>query len=80
VQRDRVEQVHLVAAPRERQRVGARAAADVEDDRGRWREVALQQLERAGELQAAPVLEAPGLAALVVEGGDLAVVGHGVAP
>ncbi len=77
VQRHRVEQVDLVARARQRQRVGARGAADVEHDGRRGGQEALEQLDGAQELQPAPRGEAPLLVAAVVEAGDLRVDGHG---
>ena len=76
VQRDRVEQVHVVALTGQRQGVGARRAADVEDGGRRRGQEARQQLERAQELEATPVAQAPFLGAAVVVGGDLVLVGH----
>jgi hypothetical protein len=80
VQRDRVDEVDLVAVGGQRQRVGARAAADVEHRGGRRGQEARQQLAGAQELQAAPVPEPALLVAAVVVGGDLALVGHGPEP
>ena len=80
VQRDGVEQVHLVALAGQRQRVGAGRPADVEDGGRRRGQEARQQLERAQELEAPPVAEAPFLVAAVVVGGDLVLVGHGRQP
>jgi hypothetical protein len=80
VQLDRVEQVYLVPGVRQRQRVGAGGTADVEHDRGRRGEVALEQLDRARELEPPPVAQAARLLALVVVDSDLPLVGHGRGP
>jgi hypothetical protein len=80
VQRDRVEQVHLVALAGERQRVGAGRPAHVEDGGRRRGQEAREQLERAQELEAPPVAQALLLVAAVVVGGDRALVGHARQP
>jgi hypothetical protein len=80
VQLHRVERVNLVARARQRQRVGASGAADIEHDRGRRREIAIQERHRARELEPPPVAQAACLLAQVVVGGDLRVVGHRAGP
>ena len=78
VERHGVDEMDAVSRVRQPARVRAGAAADVERRRGRWRQVASEELRRSGELDP----RCPGLQAIaLVPGpvvGDHRVVLHGV--
>jgi hypothetical protein len=59
VQRHEVPVLDLIAERRQPQRVAARAAADVRDDRGRWRQAAADDLGRPQELKLAAAVAQP---------------------
>jgi hypothetical protein len=75
---EELDEVDGVAAAREREGVGARTAADIDDDCGRRRQVTLDDFLRACELEQADAGGEPALleAALVV-GQDGVGAGHG---
>jgi hypothetical protein len=73
VQLHRVDELDLVPALSEPERVRPRAAADIEHQRGRRRQEPRQQLLRAYELEPAPAAQPSRLVAAVVVRGDLRV-------